>query len=343
MSGPDPAALRVGIVGCGRMGGRRARALGGDQLVGCYDVDPSLTAELAAGFEGKACAELDELLELQPDVVIVAVPHHELADIACRALEAGLHVLVEKPVGIGVRDVDRVSAAAESAGRRVKVGFNHRFYPGIARALQEVSSGRFGDVMFARVRYGHGGRIGYEREWRLKRELSGGGELLDQGMHVLDLLHWLMGPLPVQSTLLRTQFWETGVEDNAAMILGEAGDRGGPWAMFHVSWTEWKNLFSLEIYCRTGKLRVDGLAGSYGSQVLTIYAMKPELGPPDVERIDYPSEDVSWAEEWRHTREAIRAADGRPLLGDLSSARYAWECVEHAYASAGYPLWEAAR
>ena len=100
---------------------------------------------------------------------------------------------------------------------------------------------------------------------------SGGGELIDQGMHLLDLTHWLAGPLPLHSALLRTHFWDTPVEDNAALILGEAQSRTGPWAMLHVSWTEWKNLFSLEIYCRTAKIQVDGLVRSYGPQRLTIY------------------------------------------------------------------------
>jgi hypothetical protein len=103
-----------------------------------------------------------------------------------------------------------------------------------------------------------------------------------------------------------------------------------------VTWTEWKNLFSLEVYCRTGKLQVDGLARSYGPQKLTIYTMLPELGPPETEVIEYPAEDVSWAREWEHFREAILAADGRELRGDLSSARYAWECVERAYELNGW-------
>ncbi len=330
--------VRVGIIGCGPVGRKRAASLGADELVGCADVVEARAAELAAECGGRSFSDADELLALRPDVVIVAVPHDRLAELACRALEAGAHVLVEKPVGLGVRDVDRVATVAQATGGRVKVGFNHRFHPAIARAVAEARSGSFGDVMFARARYGHGGRSGYEREWRMQPELSGGGELLDQGMHVLDILHWLMGPLPVHSALLRTQFWDAGVEDNAVMVLGDSATPAAPWAMFHVTWTEWKNLFSLEIYCRTGKLEVAGLAKSYGRQTLTIYAMKPEMGPPEAERIEYAAEDQSWVQEWRHLRDAVEAGDGRPLLGDLASARYAWACVERAYAEAGYPL-----
>jgi predicted dehydrogenase len=212
----------------------------------------------------------------------------------------------------------------------VKVGFNHRFHPGIAKAITEARSGRFGEVMFMRARYGHGGRLGYDREWRADPAKSGGGELIDQGMHLLDLSYWLHGELPLNAAMTRTQYWDAPVDDNAVVVLGEQRNKTAPWTLFHVSWTEWKNLFSMEIYCRTAKFQVDGLFGSYGPERLTSYFMKPELGPPDVE-VDEFAEDRSWELEWRHFTEAIAAGDGRELLGDLASARYAWSCVEAAY------------
>ena len=232
--------------------------------------------------------------------------------------------------------MDRIRVAAERAERRVKVGFNHRFHPGTRRAVDEALSGGHGDVMFFRGRYGHGGRPGYEKEWRADPRVSGGGELVDQGMHLLDLSHWLLGTLPLHTALLRTQYWETDVEDNAVVVLGRADRRREPWCAFHVSWTEWKNTFSLEIYCRNAKLEVTGLAGSYGSQRLVVYRMRPELGPPDVEEIDYPEPDTSWESEWAHFAACVRADDGRPLLGDLTSLRYGWEIVEAAYVQARY-------
>jgi predicted dehydrogenase len=275
---------------------------------------------------------VDELLARQLDVVIVAVPHDRLADHACKALDASVHVLVEKPAGIGVADVGRIARAAVAAKRRVKVGFNHRFHPAIARATAEARSGAFGPVLHVRARYGHGARVGYEHEWRARRAVSGGGELVDQGMHLLDLSYSIVGPLPLRSALLRTEYWPMEVEDNAVIVLGEADH--GPWTMFHTSWTEWKNLFSLEIFCRSAKLQVDGLAGSYGAQQLTVYSMRPELGPPDVETITFSGDDESWAREWQEFAQAIHSGDGRPLAGDLESAAYGWQCVEAAYALA---------
>jgi predicted dehydrogenase len=328
--------LRVGIVGCGLIGGKRADALGGDVLVGCVDADMARAQSFAGEHGTIACVSLAALLELSPDVVIVSTTHDVLSPLACEALAGGSHVLVEKPAGRSVADVERIAAAAEAAGRLVKVGFNHRFHPAIARAIQEARSGAHGDVMFMRGRYGHGGRLGYEREWRARPELSGGGELIDQGMHLLDLSYWLLGPLPLQSALVRTSYWDMPVDDNAVLTLAESADHRAPWATFHVSCSEWKNEFALEIYCRTAKLQVLGLVRSYGTQKLRIWRMRPELGPPDLEEIAYDAEDVSWPAEWQHLREAILAGDDRPLLGDLDSARYSHERVADAYRANGY-------
>jgi predicted dehydrogenase len=331
------AGLRVGMVGCGRVGGKRADALAPqDALVGCFDVEAAAAESLAGRHSAEVCATLGDLLSLELDAVVVASSHEHLAPSAEQAMESGTHVLVEKPAGVSTAEIDRLIESRQRSGCIVKVGFNHRFHRGIARAAEEVHSGRHGELMHLRARYGHGGRPGYEAEWRADPSRSGGGELVDQGMHLLDLSHWLAGELPLHSALLRTQFWGTDVEDNAALLLGAAGSRTGPWAMLHVSWTEWKNLFSLEIYCRTAKIQVDGLAGSYGPQRLRIYTMKPELGPPAVEEITYPDRDISWRVEWEHFAGKVALGENRPLLGDLDSARYAWEQVEAAYQDSPY-------
>lgn len=328
--------LRVAIAGCGLIGTKRAEALRAqDELIGCYDVRPEAARDLAGARGAAPCATLDDLLALRPDVVIAAASHDALADIAARALDAGADVLVEKPAGLGVAQIERLIDVEHRSGRRVKVGFNHRFHPGLARAAAEVHSGVHGELLHVRGRYGHGGRLGYDREWRADPTRSGGGELIDQGMHLLDLAHWLAGPLPLHGALLRTHFWDTPVEDNAALLLGEGATRTGPWAMLHVTWTEWKNLFSLEVYCRTAKLQVDGLVRSYGPQRLAIYRMRPELGPPDVEEIQYPDEDGSWVAEWAHFAGVLDSGEGE-LLGDLQAARYAWTQIEAAYANTDY-------
>ncbi|HTR89355.1 MAG TPA: Gfo/Idh/MocA family oxidoreductase [Solirubrobacteraceae bacterium] len=331
------SGLRVAIVGCGLIGAKRADALRHqDKLIACHDLDVAAAERLAQRHGAVACATYEQLLAAAPDVVMVATVHDRLAELAGRALLAGAHVLVEKPAGVSRAQVEGLIERRRESRRLVKVGFNHRFHPGIARAAEEVHSGRHGELMHLRARYGHGGRPGYEREWRAHPERSGGGELIDQGMHLLDLSHWLAGPLPLRCALLRTHFWEAPVEDNAALILGERHSRTAPWALLHVSWTEWKNLFSLEIYCRTAKLQVEGLARSYGPQRLIIYRMAPELGPPEVEEIAYPAEDPSWEREWESFAAAIAVGEESLVEGDLHDALYAWEQVQAAYASSPY-------
>jgi predicted dehydrogenase len=327
----DPG-LSVGIVGCGLIGNKRAAALRPqDQLLGATDAEPGKAEALTAEHGGRSCFDAEEVLRLEPDVVVVAVTHDQLAPLAERAVTGGSHVLVEKPAGLGTAQVERLARAAAASGRLVKVGFNHRFHPALRRLADEVHSGAHGELMHVRARYGHGGRLGYDREWRADPARSGGGELIDQGMHLLDLVHWLAGPLPLHSALLRTHYWDTPVEDNAALLLGDPDDRRAPWAMLHVTWTEWKNMFSIEVYCTTAKLQVDGLAGSYGPQRLRIYRMGPELGPPQLEEHAYGAEDVSWSAEWEHFAAAIET--GEPVIGGLEDARYAWARVEDAYAS----------
>jgi predicted dehydrogenase len=326
------APLRVGIVGCGLIGHKRAEALGADDTVVAATDPVAERAERLAGVHGgQAVPSLDAVLELGPDVVVIAATHDQLAPLTERALLGGVHVLVEKPAALGTAQVDRLLAVQDRAGRRVKVGFNHRFHPGLADLAAAVHSGEHGELMHVRGRYGHGGRVGYDREWRAQPERSGGGELIDQGMHLLDLTHWLAGPLPLHSALLKTQFWDMPVEDNAAIVLGDGGDRASPWAMLHVTWTEWKNLFSIEVYCRDAKLQVDGLVRSYGAQQLRIYRMSPEMGPPAAEERSYGVEDLSWSREWEHFAEAIMT--GGPMLGELADARYAWATIEAAYAT----------
>ena len=155
-------------------------------------------------------------------------------------------------------------------------------------------------------------------------------------MHLLDLTHWIAGPLQLSSALLRTHFWEAQVEDNAVLILGGKSSRTDPWAMLHVSWTEWKNLFSMEIYCRTAKIQVDGLVRSYGAQRLRIYRMGRELGPPELEERLYPDEDHTWEREWQSFAAAIDAGEDGLICGGLADARYAWEQIEAAYAGGPY-------
>jgi predicted dehydrogenase len=179
-----------------------------------------------------------------------------------------------------------------------------------ARAL--VDAGALGPLLFVRGRYGHGGRPGYGDEWRSRPEISGGGELLDQGTHLIDLARWFLGELELEYASTPRWFWPGAVEDNCFLAL-----RGRPdtMAWLHAGWTEWKNLFSLEITGRDGKLQLDGLGGSYGTERLTLYRMLPALGPPETTIWEYPVDDRAFDRSFELELEAFAGA--RP--GDTRS------------------------
>ena len=320
--------IRVAIIGCGLVGQKRARALAGAKLVACVDPDRSRAGDLARNAKG--CAVFPDWRSVirsdQIDVVIVATPHNLLAEISGAAVREGKHVLVEKP---GARNVDELRgliSIAESAGVRVRVGFNHRYHPAFQQARELVDSGKIGSLMFIRARYGHGGRKEYDREWRARPEISGGGELIDQGTHLIDLAHWFLGEFEEVDGFAHTYFWEMPVDDNAFLLLKTKEKKV---AFLHASWTEWKNTFSFEIYGRGGKLQVDGLGGSYGAERLTWYRMLPEMGPPETNVWEYPMEDDSWEVEMAEFLKDIRLS--RASEPGLHDAFATLKVVEQIY------------
>ena len=324
----------VAIIGCGLIGHKRAKALAGARLVACADLQLE-RAEALARTTADAVATTDWRAAItRPDVqiVVVATTNDVVAMVAGAAAEAGKHVIVEKPGGRSVKEIDAVSAAAGRGGALVRVGFNHRYHPALRQADELRRSGVLGDLMFVRGRYGHGGRVGYDREWRANPELSGGGELIDQGVHLIDLSRWFLGNFTTVSGFAHTYFWDMPVDDNAFLTLRTATQQT---AFLHVSCTEWKNLFSLEIYGRHAKLHVEGLGGSYGVERLSFYKMLPEMGPPETMVWEYPRGDQSWAAEFAEFLEDIHLL--RTPVPGLVEARAALEVVEEVYRASGYP------
>jgi predicted dehydrogenase len=324
--------LRFAIVGCGQIGQKRASAIArlGHQTVLAVDVTTERAAEISSHSGAQVAADFRVAVETADvDAVVVATRHAELSAIATACLRAGKHVLVEKPGGSNLAEVCAVAEAAADVGRVAKVGYNHRFHPAMSRAWAIVDGDEIGPLLFVRGRYGHGGRPGYEKEWRLQRAVSGGGELVDQGSHLIDLAQWLLGEFTEVQATLRTFFWDAEVEDNAFLTLSTA-DRRIAW--LHASWTEWRNMFSLEIYGRDGKLEINGLGGSYGVESLTLYRMLPGMGPPETTRWEYPFPDYSWEVETAEFVAAIQ--EGRRPIGDADEAAATMKVIERAYQEA---------
>ena len=184
-------------------------------------------------------------------------------------------------------------------------------------------------MMFVRGRYGQGGRVGYDKEWRADPKLSGGGELIDQGVHLIDLAGIFLGEFTQVDGHAPTYFWSMPVDDNAFLSLRNAA---GQTAWLHASCTEWKNLFSLEIYCRDAKLHWEGLGGSYGIEKLTYYKMLPQMGPPETTVWEYPRGDESWRIEMTEFLEDIRQK--RMPVPGLKEAKAVLKVVERIYSGA---------
>jgi predicted dehydrogenase len=282
----------VSIIGCGLIGHKRAAALSQARLVSCCDTEPSRAKALAERYKARPVNDYQEALaDPEVDIVIVATTNDVVSKIALTAAQGGKYVLIEKP---GARSAAELAALLPFRDR-IRVGYNHRFHKAIRKAKEIWDSGSLGEPMMLRARYGHGGRVGYDKEWRANKELSGGGETLDQGSHLLDLSQYFLGNMKLLFGTSRTYFWDMPVDDNGFAVLE---NKDGKIAMLHASCTEWKNTFSLELYARMGKLDINGLGGSYGTERVTLYQMTPQMGPPDATTWEFPIDD-SWAYEFQ--------------------------------------------
>lgn len=325
--------LGVAIIGCGLIGRKRAAAVGDARLVSCADIVLERARSLAATTPGALATTnwQETIQDKDVNVVVVATTNNLLAEITYAAVQAGKHVLVEKPAARHARELRSIIKLARQKGVVVRVGFNHRYHPAFRKARELYESGMLGELMFVRGRYGHGGRTGYEKEWRANPMLSGGGELIDQGVHLIDLARWFLGEFNKVIGDVQTYYWQMLVDDNAFLLLKTPKQQV---AFLHVSCTEWKNLFSFEIYGNKAKLHIEGLGGSYGVERLYFYQMRPEMGPPETFIWEFPAGDDSWQVEFAEFLEDIRLKR-QPSVG-LEDARAALVIIEKIYANSGY-------
>ena len=285
--------FKVGIIGCGLIGSKRADAIIKKyKIISSYDLNKEINKSFSIKYNSTMEKSwIDVINNPDVDVVFICTPHNMLTMIAEEAIKINKPVFIEKPAGRNHEEIFRIDKLSTINKVPVHVGFNHRFHPSLIKAKNLIDDGTIGDLMFIRGRYGHGGRIGYNKEWRAKPEISGGGELIDQGSHLIDLSRWLLGDIVNIYGVTKTYFWDMEVEDNAFMILE---NKKGCVSHLQVSCTEWKNLFSFEIYGQTGKIAINGFGGSYGLETIHLYKMKPEMGPPDTICWEFPGSDNSW-------------------------------------------------
>jgi predicted dehydrogenase len=317
----------IAIIGCGLVGVKRSKQLASFNLVAVHDIDPTRSAAISESTGAKIFGDWKDIINNPGvDAVIVATRHDMLAPISLAAIRAGKHVLVEKPAAMNIEQIKEMITAAEEHNVLVRVGFNHRYHPSIIKAREMIDEGSIGDITYIRSQYGHGGRIGYDREWRADPALAAGGELVEQGIHTIDLAHYFLGAFEEIGGYAGTYFWNQELDDNAFVMLKTIDNRI---ASLHVSCTQWKNTFSFEIGGTKGKIEINGLGGSYGTERLTYYRVRPEMGPPDTTIWEYPQEDRSWETEMYEFECDI--SKNRIPAANLESARKCWNVINKIY------------
>ena len=316
--------MNAAVIGCGLIGHRRIGCSENLNVTVICDTNAERARRLACAYPAahvyKEWSNAEERLK-DVDIVFVATPHASLSGLAIDAIRCGKHVFIEKPGARSLEQLQQIRKEADVAGVLVRIGYNHRYHRAFRKARHIVDSGLLGKMMYVRGRYGHGGRTGYDTEWRMRQE--GGGELLDQGTHLIDLARWFLGEFTNVQGVAESYYWEAEANDNAFMLLRT---EDGKTAQLHASCTEWKNLFSFEIFGRFGKLEISGLGGSYGVERLTHYRMLPEMGPPVTEIFEWPMADDSWGREVDAFLEDIHS--GRQPEPGLDDAEAALRIVE---------------
>jgi len=289
------------------MGRRRAEALRSFDDTRLIAVSSNLLAQAKQLAEDMQCELVDNWQKLvvrrDIDAIIVCTPPDCHLPMCKATLENGKNVLCEKPLARNPEEAEQIVKLAQKQGLKLKCGFNHRHHPGIKQAREWFDRGLIGEPLFIRSEYGIGGKLGYERDWRANKEISGGGQLMDQGMHVIDLSRWFLGDFTEVTGFLQTGYWDIApLEDNAFCLLRT---KTGQVASLHVSWTQWKNLFRFEIFGKDGYITVEGLGGSYGVEK-AILGKRAFNEPFKEEVIEFRGRDISFEEEWREFTNAIR-------------------------------------
>lgn len=342
--------MKVLIVGYGYMGEIRKQVV---------DAMPELTlAGICDPYKGPSdtgcdCPHFTDFREaidtVRPDVTFVCSPNRDIPDVAVYAMQSGSHAFCEKPPGRDIGDIRRMMAVEKKCkGIKLMFGFNHRHHPAILEAKSIVDAKRMGAVLWVRGVYGKSGGQGrgFEASWRNDPQVSGGGILLDQGIHMLDLFRLFCGDFDEAVGMTGTRFWNIPVEDNAFVILRSSR---GPMAQLHSSATLWKHTFKIEIGLEGGYLIVHGLlskTGSYGRETLII-GRRPDdddpfaaVGNPREETVFF-DKDLSWDLQ---VKELVRCIRHNLPVTDSSStdALKVMQIIEAVYrqtrSGAAYPL-----
>ena len=298
MATPD---VRVGIAGYGVVGKRRRVCVDRHsalQLVAVSDRTFSGNGTMGDGV--RFYADYHSLLEEQLDALIVCLPNDVAADATIAGLERGQHVFCEKPPGRDLADIRRViGQERQHPNLKLMYGFNHRYHDSVRDALRITRAGELGRVINLRGVYGKSKLITYDQSnWRTSREAAGGGILLDQGIHMVDLMRLFAGEFVEVHSFVSNSHWGFDVEDNAYALMQT---RDGVVGMLNSSATQWRHHFQLDINLARGSVILSGIltgSKSYGAETLTVVTAEPDRDNGDPrEQITRYNSDPSWDDE----------------------------------------------
>jgi predicted dehydrogenase len=330
---PQPGYFmaKIGIVGFGKMGRIRAKSLEtcGATIAAVCDVDPIDDTDY------KVLGSPADIIGLQEiDAVVLCLPNYLNYPTTLAALRAGKHVFCEKPPAFTadqVRDIQRVEGAS---GKVLMYGFNHRHHEAVLRMKEIVDSGVYGKILWMRGRYGKSVDSSYLGTWRADEALAGGGILIDQGIHMLDLFLHLGARFDEVHAFVSSLFWQIdGIEDNVFAIMKNT--ESGLVASLHSTMTQWRHLFSLEVFLESGYMVLNGLktsSGTYGDEELTIAKNRtkaPAATWDDEERFVFHT-DSSWDKEAAHFLAAVDG-ESKVVYGTSSDALEVMQLVESIY------------
>jgi predicted dehydrogenase len=317
--------MKVAIVGAGVLGQRRGqviRATQPDQVVVVADVNEEAAMRLAKELDCAWTSSVEDVVSNhRVQAVVICTPPALHAEVAVRCMRAGKHVLCEKPLATRAEDALHMVRVAEQNDVVLKCGFNMRHYPGLVQLKRWADADELGPIIHGRCVYGRAKTVSRGSDWRAWSGLSGGGNLIDQGVHIVDLFRWYMGDFDDGCAFLSTSVWDIApIEDNALVLLRSSS---GGVAQFHVSWTEWNPRFLFEIVGTKGLARVEGLGRDYGVQTATLIRRSADKAPAK-ETIEFPDPDVCWRDEWIEFTSAVKEKR-QPLGCGLDG--YAAVCV----------------
>lgn len=285
------------VIGCGLIGNKRAEILKKNKIKikYCSDIDEKKLKTFSSKFNSIKYLDWRDLLKNKDiDIVIICTSHNLLSSITIKALQNNFHVMCEKPGSLNLKELLKVKKIYQrKKNLSLYYGFNHRFHPTFLKLIQIIAQKKkqIGKLMYLKASYGHGGRLGYDKEWRFQKNLSGGGELIDKGSHLIELGLIFFKNYELDYFNLNKFFWNVETDDNAFLVLK---NKKKNLFFLHASSTEWKNNFIFEVFFKKAKFLIKGLGKSYGREELHYYQMKKKMGKPNIKKFIFSDKDRSW-------------------------------------------------